>query len=217
MQDATYLTDEKYPGKESELWTPCIYDFFYRYRPKLLVSTCILPAPKSAPFYTSRKQAPSLKIEGDMYIEPSSNQFLYKIAEMFDRKLMFDESRNTEIGDITGINPDIVVVLPMRQGVLIIENKPYYGSTFDGNQGHNGAYVRFVKWLNSKDIHCEYLVIMPISWKNGYSKVAQLCEDLTFGVLLLEQIFDAMATHNFRYETVKENWRDFSDKYGDYA
>jgi hypothetical protein len=219
MQDATYLTDIKHPGKEAELWTPCIYDFFYRYRPKLPVSTCILPEQNRAPYYTSRKQAPFLKIEGDMYIEPGPNQFLYKIAEMFDRKLMFDQSKNTEIGDITGIDPDIVVILPRQQGVLVIENKPYgNGSTFDGNQGCGGAYVHFVNWLNSKGIHCEYLIIMPIAW-NEYGKVVELCEDLgnIFGVLLLEDIFAAMSRDRFKYETVTENWRDFSDKDEDYA
>jgi len=220
MQDATYLTDEKYPGKESELWTPCIYDFLYRYKPKLLVSTCIHQvAPNSAP-YTSRKQAPFLKIEGDMYIEPSPNQILYKIADTFDRNLMFDKSpRSSNNGDITGIDPDIVVILPKQQGVLIIENKPYGDkSNFGGNQGPDGAYVNFVKWLIGKGIHCEYLVIMPIAWKEE-NKVRQLCEKLknNFGVLLLEHIFTTMSTHNFRYEIVKENWRDFSDTVGHYA
>jgi len=220
MQDATYLTDEKYPGQEAELWTPCIYDFFCRCKPTLRVSTCILPEPNSAPYYTSRKQVPSLKIEGDMYIEPGPHQFLYKISEMYNTNLMNDQSRITEIGDIAGINPDIVVILPKQQGVLIIENKPYYSSTFDGNQGPDGAYFRFVQWLNDeKHIHCEYLVIMPISWKNGYSEALQLCEKLgnSFGVLLLEDIFAAMSNAHFRYETVKENWGDFSDKGGDYA
>ncbi|MGC9975999.1 MAG: hypothetical protein ABSC57_04685 [Syntrophales bacterium] len=219
MQDATCLTDKrKYSGKESELWTPCIYDFFCRCTPILPVSTCTRPAPKnSAPWYTSRN---SLKIEGDMYIEPGPNQFMYKIAETFDRKLINDPSRFTQKGDITGIYPDIVVILPNRQGVLVIENKPYGdGSTFDGNQGPGGAYVDFVKWLIRKGIHCEYLVIMPISWNAGYGDVVQLRKDLEndFGVLLLEDIFAAMSKHNFKYERVSENWRDFSDKGGDYA
>jgi hypothetical protein len=75
-----------------------------------------------------------------------------------------------------------------------LENNPCYGSTFDGNQGPDSAYVAFVRWLNRKDVHCEYLLIMPISWKKEYNKVLQLREDLenSFGVLLLEDIFDAM-------------------------
>lgn len=221
MQDATYLTDEKYPGKESELWTPCIYDFFYRYKPMLSVSTCIhIDVPNSA-LYTSRKQSRFLKIEGDMYIEPSPNQILYKIADTFDRNLMFDKSsRSSQNGDITGIDPDIVIILPRHQGVLLIENKPYGDSSkFGGNQGPDGAYVKFVKWLNGKGISCQYLVIMPIAWPKGENKVRQLCENLqnNFGVLLLEHIFTTMSTHNFRYEIVKENWRDFSDTVGLYA
>lgn len=221
MHDATCLTDIKYPGKEEELWTPCIYDFFCRCKPTLRVSTCIHPAPNKAPYYTSRQLRPSLKIEGDMLnIHPKPHQFLNKISEMFDPNLMNDSSWMTETGDITGIYPDIVVILPKRQGVLVIENKPYGdGSTFDGNQGLGGAYVEFVRWLNCKGIHCEYLITMPISWNNGYRGVFQLCEALenSFGVLLLEDIFAAMSRHHFRYEGITENWRDFSYKGVDYA
>ncbi len=221
MTDATGLTDkDKYLGQETELWTPCIYDFFCRCTPKLPVSTCILPVPEGAPWYTSRRQTPILKIEGDTYIEPAPSQFLYKISEVFYRSLMFDRSRFTERGDISGINPDIVVILPQQQGVLVIENKPYYVSPFDGNQVPGGAYVDFVKWLNSKGVRCQYLVIMPISGRDKeYGEVVQLCKDLrdSFAVLLLEDIFAAMSNHHFKYETVKENWLDFSDKGNGYV
>ena len=102
--------------------------------------------------------------------------------------------------------------------MLVIENKPHFGSAFKPNQGPGGAYVKFVGWLNSKGVHSEYLLIMPISWGKEYRKVLQLCEvGNSFGVLLLEDIFAAMSRHNFKYEGVTENWRDFSDKGDSYA
>ena len=216
-KDATCLT-EKYPGQESELWTPCIYDFFCAYKPSLFVTACINDPLPTGPWFKPREQSDFLKIDGDVLKEASQDVFLPKIGEMFGIDMMNDPGRYVEGNDIAGIVPDITVILPDRQGVYIIENKPYFESTFDGNQGLGGAYIDFVKWLNKKTIHCQYLIVQPISWK-AYSKVKQVQDEIPiyFGILLLEDIFLNMTKHGFSYDRINERWCDFSNKGSDYA
>jgi hypothetical protein len=137
MQNATYLT-ERYPGKETEFWTPCIYDFFCQYKPELAVSACIVAPSTGGPWYEAREQSRSLKIEGDILKEPGPEEFLLKIGTTFRLNLLDDPKRFPAKGDIAGITPDILVIRPHMQGVYVIENKPYYESRFDGNQGPDG-------------------------------------------------------------------------------
>lgn len=219
MRNATYLT-EKYPGRESDLWTPCIYDFFCQYRPELPVSICIESPSPNGPWYESMKQTPFLKIDGEILKEPGPEVFLPKIGVMYGVDLVNDPARYTTRGDIAGIFPDILLIRPNRQGVYIIENKPYYESSFNGNQGPGGAYIDFIKWQNARGIPFDYLIIQSISSKNEhYSKVKQIQDELPghFGILLFEDIFRQMANSNFTYEFIRENWADFTEKGSDYA
>ncbi len=217
MSNATYLTD-RYPGQESELWTPCIDTFFRVHSPLLPVSACIHAPSANGPWFQSRKQSPSLHLVGDVLKEPGPDEFLPRIGAMFGLDLTNHPGRVTNMGDVAGIYPDIVLVKPSKQGVSIIENKPYYGSSFDGNQGAGGAYVACVNWLNSVGLPCEYLLIHSISWK-GYAMVKDVQDILKdrLGVILLEDIFAAMAEAQFEYKRIKEAWSSFTDKGSDYA
>ncbi|KAF0218588.1 MAG: hypothetical protein FD174_2681 [Geobacteraceae bacterium] len=129
MQNATYLTD-KYPGKESELWTPCIESFFRVHTPILPITACIDDPSDSGPWFESRKNSTKLKIAGEILLEPGPDEFLPLIGSRFGLDLTNHPDRITTKGDIAGIYPDIVLLKPNLQGVCIIENKPYYGSTF---------------------------------------------------------------------------------------
>ncbi len=217
MPNATYLT-EKYPRQESVLWTPCLHDFFINCVPFLPVSICIdAPSPKG-PWYKSREQSPILRVSGDLLKEPGPNEFLRVIGCRFDLDLINHPGRFTTKGDIAGIYPDLVLIKPNKHGISIMENKPYYESTFDGNQGPGGAYIDCVDWLNTVGIHCEYILIHSISWKQ-YPRVKEIQDVLKgrFGVILLEDIFNAMDQHKFRHELISEPWTQFGEKGSDYA
>jgi hypothetical protein len=217
MQNATYLT-ERYPGRERELWTPCFYDFFRRYEPDLPVSACIeFPSP-AGPWYESRRRIPFLGIKGDIIRERWPDEFLPTAEARFGLNLMNDPARFPARGDIAGICPDIVVIRPEKQGLYVIEVKPYYESSFDGNQGPGGAYIDFVIWLNKRDVPCEYLVVQSISLQ-AYPIVKQIQDALRdhFGVLLLEDIFAEMGKCAFSYPPITERWSDFTDKGTDFA
>ena len=219
MQNATFLT-QKYPGED--FWTSCIHDFLCRCKPDLPVSACIRTPSASGPWYESRQQSPILRIDdSEILKEPGPNKFLSKIGSVFGMNLMDDPGRCTTKGCITGIAPDIVLIRPGKQGVCIIENKPYYESGFGGNQAPpDGAYIDFVLWLNGeKGVPTEYMVMHSCSWKKDYPKVKQLQDVLQghFGSLLLEDIFLQMARHKFVYPPIAECWEDFADKRGDFA
>jgi hypothetical protein len=217
MSNATYLT-EKYPGQESELWTPCIDLFFRVHTPLLPVSVCIDAPSAKGPWFESRKQSPYLKVVGDVLREPGPDDFLPRVGARYGLDLMNHPGRITTKGDIAGICPDIILIKPDKQGVSIIENKPYYESTFDGNQGPGGAYIDCVDWLNAAGIPCEYLLIHSISWKQ-YPTVKQV-QDIVrdrFRVVLLEDIFVAMAQNQFKYGPIREPWSQFAEKGSDYA
>lgn len=94
----------------------------------------------------------------------------------------------------------------------------YWHRGFDGNQGVGGAYIDFINWLNAVGISCEYLLIHSISWKQ-YPIVKDIQSILKdrFGVLLLEDIFAAMAKEQFKYYPVEEPWSLFVEKGTDYA
>jgi len=216
-RNATYLT-EMFSGNETDLWTPCIYDFFCRHNPELRVSACIDSPSQNGPWYEARKRDPFLKVEGTILKEPSPDEFLRQVGATFGLGLMSDPRRFTTSGNIAGISPDIVIIRPGRQGVCIIENKPYYRSSFTGNQGPGGAYTEFVLWLNGRGIPCQYLIIHSTSWEK-YPQVKQLHQELPgrFGSLLLEEIFLQMARHRFSYPLVMKNWDEFAEKGSDYA
>jgi hypothetical protein len=124
--------------------------------------------PSNGLYYERRKHSTTIKIDGEVLQESWRDQFLPRIEAMFRSNLLDDpEKRNT----IALINPDIIVIQPQR--VHVIENKPYYESKFDGNQGPGGAYIAFVKWLNNNKIPCEYLLIHSSSWKE-YEQVKKI-------------------------------------------
>lgn len=217
-KNATYLT-EKYLGRESSLWTPCIHRFLINYRPELPISACIDVPSSNGPWYELRKEAPSLKVVGDVLpAELGPEVFLQRIGDMYGRDLSNDLSRNSASGDITGIYPDIVLIQPNRTGVYVLENKPYYHSKFDGNQFAGGAYTSFVEWLNNMGIPTQYLVIQSASWRE-YAKVYELQGLLKdrFGVLLLEDVFSAMAQVGYKYDPITEDWSLFTNKSSDFA
>jgi len=217
MRNATYLT-EKYPGQESELWTSCIDSYFRIHAPLLPTSVCIEAPLAQGPWFERRKESPYLKVVGEVLREPGPNDFLPPVGERFGLDLLNHADRVTMKGDIAGIYPDFVLIKPNRQGVSIVENKPYYESTFDGNQGAGGAYIDCVNWLNTVGVPCEYLIIHSVSWKQYpmVKKVQGILED-SFGVLLLEDVFGAMAQDGFKFDAVKEPWLSFAEKGSDYT
>jgi hypothetical protein len=161
-----------------------------------------------------------LKIDGDILIHPSTDVFLPKIGARVGFNLTDDPARYPARGDIAGIDPDIVLIQPETKGVYIIENKPYYGSSFDGNQGPGGAYIDFVLWLNMRKVPCEYLVVHSVGWSHSqYQKEKQIQKDMQslFGVLLLEDIFLQMSKYKFSYSDIIECWSDFADKGTDFV
>jgi len=214
-RDATYLTD-KYPSAERELWTPCIHRFFVEHSPQLPISYCIDQPAGTGPWYESRKSSPFVQATGTVLIEPGPNQFFEAIKNAIRRDLSNEAGRITSAGDIAGICPDIMLL--NENGIFLIENKPYYDSKFDGNQGADGAYASFVEWMNTKDVHCEYLVLCPISWPE-YPKLKQLQHKLRecFGVILLEDLFGLMASAKYTFHGIQENWSGYSGKGKDYA
>jgi hypothetical protein len=222
MSDATILTD-MYPGKENEIWTPCIYEFFCQNKPQLQlpISSCIeSPAPQG-PWYQSRKPSSYLKIDGDIIEHPVTDEFLTKIGKNHELNLIEDPDRYLKGNDIAGITPDIILIKPEKKGVFIIENKPYGSgpSSFYGNQGPGGAYIEFVLWLNRKKIPCEYIVICPIGWTpREYQKEIEIQNQMQrfFGIIFLEDIFEQMSKYKFSYPVIKEQWKDYTEKGADY-
>ena len=216
-QNATYLT-EKYPGQEDSLWTPCIFDFFSKHTPglKLPISSCI-KEPSNRRVYERRKHSGTLNFDGEVFKtnDKDLSEFLPRIDAVFGSNLNNDPVR--EVNDIAGISPDIFLFQPKKEGVYIIENKPFYESILDGNQGPGGAYIKFVKWLHNNNVPCEYLIIHSSSWKE-YQKVKQIQAELWphFGLLLLEQIFLEMAKKEFTYPAISENWMNYTYTKPDY-
>ncbi|MBP7526720.1 MAG: hypothetical protein KA801_02265 [Syntrophorhabdaceae bacterium] len=160
-----------------------------------------------------------MKVVGEVLREPGPDDFLPPIGAMYGLDLTSHPGRVTTKGDIAGIKPDIILIKPNRQGVSMMENKPYYESTFDGNPGPGGAYTDCVAWFNTLGIPCEYLLIHSISfsWKQ-YTLVKEVQDILgdRFGTILLEDIFVAMAEAQFKYGPVTE-WNPFVEKGSDYA
>ncbi|MFZ0052952.1 MAG: hypothetical protein WAK96_14340 [Desulfobaccales bacterium] len=217
-QNATYLTD-KYPGREDNLWTPCIFEFFVTHRPKLPVSVCKNNRSIKDPYFEKRKYSETIKIEGEVLKTNDKYliNFLPEIDNIFKSNLNSYPRRNT----LAGISPDIFIIRPNREGVYIIENKPYYKPAFTGNQGPGQAYIEFVRWLYRNDIHCEYLLIHTACCAGEtYEKIKQIQDELPshFGVLLLEHIFMEMHNTNFPYLPIsdKEKWIDYTDTKPDY-
>jgi hypothetical protein len=219
-QNATYLT-KNYPGKERELWNPCIIEFFRKHKPMLPISVCIDNPTATGPWFKSRPQFGELSVEGKILEE--GQDFLEEIGAMFGKNLKGPPNgRITETGNIAGIEPDIIIM--SNQVVYIVEVKPYDSSSFTGNQEAGkgkGAYLKFVKWINEKkNIPCEYLVIMSVGCNNSlYKGVVELQKELKehFWLLLLEDIFSKMDEENYKYRYVKEEWREYTDKDIDYS
>ncbi|MGD0826637.1 MAG: hypothetical protein ABSA09_00930 [Desulfobaccales bacterium] len=169
-QNGTYLTDnDKYRGRENDIWTPCIYEFFRKNtnRLKLPISAC-----KSNPsfgdlvypIYEKRSHSAIINIDGEVL--NTSKIFLNEFLPIIDARfnLELDDDRK-KANTIALIKPDIFLIRPKMEGVFLRENKPSYDSTFDGNQGPGEAYIKFAKWLNDSGVPCDYLLIHSSSWK----------------------------------------------------
>jgi len=214
LKNATHLTD-KYPGQEPELWTPCVHKFLCDFRPALPTYHCLKDPQVNGPWYKLTEQ--TVLTDGTIVCEQGYETLLGSIEDAFGVRLVQSSSRFTDIGDIAGIVPDIVIIDSNSKCVNILENKPYYGSRFDGNQmPPDGAYIRFVEWLNRKGITTRLNIIHSSSWKE-YHKVKQLNELLKdcYGSVMLEDIFQMMHQKNYHYRGVVENWGDFIDKSSD--
>ncbi len=214
-RDATCLTD-KHPGVEHELWTPCIHRFLIEHSPRLPISACIHKPSDTGPWYERRRGSPCVNATGTVLIEPGPDQFFGAIKESIGLDLASDAGRFTSAGDIGGIYPDILML--NQDSIFLMENKPYYGSKFDGNQDAEGAYAAFTEWMNRKAIRCEYLVLCPVSWPE-YPKVTALQHKLGefFGVILLEDVFNLMSEAKYAYPGISEDWGEYSNKGNDYA
>lgn len=210
ITNATYLT-EKFSGKETTFWTPCIKDFFTKCKPTLPISECILDKNSDDEIRYKRKSKDSeLIIKDAKYIlhEEVNTEFLRKIDNIFNSKLSEDSKLQTK----ANIYPDIFVITSNK--VYIVENKPYYGSDLTGPQEAGEAYSEFVKRLNNKEnIDCEYLMIISACFKI-YHKIEALQKELKnkFGVLLMEDIFQEMHNHNYKYNGINEDWGLYTDK-----
>lgn len=212
--NATHLTD-RYLGQECSLWTPCIYDFLGAYHPELPTYSCIESPSRNGPWYKREKEL--LQTGGSIVCEKGFDDLLSIIGDAFGLPLVEDQSRFTENGNIAGIVPDMVVIQQHRQGVALIENKPYYHSTFDGNQAPpDGAYLRYVEWLCDKGIPTTLVVIHSSSWKE-YPLVKQLSTSMKdkYRSVMLEDVFLLMEQSGFRYSGITECWGDFTNKYPD--
>ena len=219
-QNATYLTD-KYLGREDNLWTPCIIKFFLKYSHNLIlpVSACKNTSAINGRFFDKRECSETIKIDGKIINTERRllSGLLPEIDNIFESKLNNDLWRNT----LAGISPDIFIIRPNREGVYIIENKPYYKPAFTGNQGPREAYIEFVKWLYRNDIHCEYLLIHTACCSGEtYEIIEKIQDELLshFGILLLEHIFLEMHNKKFTYSPISENekWIDYTDTKPDY-
>lgn len=215
MQNASYLT-EKYSGKEEVLWTPCLFDFFEKYHPTLPVSVPILSPDQNAHCYQSRAVAPLLEINGIILLDKGFDVFLSVIEETFSVELKKDEGRYLDNfkRDIAGINPDIMFIAPQK-GVYLLENKPYDHISWTGNQGPNGDYVEFVKWLNNKGIHAEYIIAHSIGIGDKHDSVIMDIREILgdhYGSILLEDVFEKMGEVGFEYPGISEDWKAFSEK-----
>ena len=216
MQNATWLT-QKFPRSEREFWTPCIYKYLIQCKPQLPVSVCLGPCGDYK--CGRRKTFPSISLEGDVCKEPKLDVLLGKIEGAFEVNLRDDPKRFSAGNDIAGFSPDILVIRPNKQGVYLMENKPYYESELDGNQIPGGAYAEFTRWINGRVPRCEYLVIRSISMrKSPHKKLFRLQEDLKnlFGIVLLEDVFLQMHKDDFRFPGMTESWNDYTDKSPDF-
>ena len=210
-KNATYLTQE-YPGQEDTLWTPCLYDFFCKFSLELPTYCCINSPSNEGPWYKQDNNI--IKTQGFIYSQKEPEDLLDKIGTSYSVDLKKNPSRYKEKGDIAGIKPDIVIIDRQEQGVILMENKPYYHSTFDGNQEPpDGAYIDFVRWLNEENIPTLFAVIHSSSW-NTYSQVKQL-NDLMgkqYASVMLEDIFWLMSQKNFQYNDISEHWSAYTNK-----
>jgi hypothetical protein len=103
-QNATYLTD-KYPGREDNLWTPCIIKFFLKYSHNLIlpVSACKNTSAINGRFFDKRPFSETVKIDGKI-INPERgllSGLLPEIDNIFKSNLNSDPRRNT----LAGISP----------------------------------------------------------------------------------------------------------------
>ena len=227
MLNATYLT-EKYAGEEETLWTPCFRAFLGGVHPlRLPVSKCTGNPPGEAPYYELRKKDPSLLItRADKVFTPrGAGELLAEIKSRFDMFKVQDSRRYPEGKDIAGIQPDLVIVQAAisqenSPRIYLIENKPYYESGLTGNQMAGGDYARFLKWLNECDVPCQLLILQSISWRR-YNEVVSLQDTLSphFGVLLIEDLFEAMQRCHFQYSPITdtEQWGNYVHKGQDFA
>jgi hypothetical protein len=211
MQNATYLTEKHY-GKEHHLWSPCIAAFFRDCKPELPVSVPILKTDPDSIHYKSRQEAPFLLIDREPLYEKDNKIFMSEIDAAFKKNLENDPGRYINNCDIAGINPDMVLIVP-EKGVYLLENKPYDSISWTGNQGPNGDYVKFVKWLNYKGIHTEYIIIHSIGVKND-QVIMDIKESLgnRYGSILLEDVFAKMSDEGFIYPGISEDWKEYTEK-----
>jgi len=164
-QDATELT--KLIKDEKDFWTPCIYRFLET-QPALQLPVCTcVPEVKHPPYF---RRSRTVALTGQLFKEIPGQEFLRAI----DSKLASDRSVQLPEGDVSGITPDLAIVNREEHRYLMIENKPFDHSRFDGNQGPCQSYPKFVKWLRDKKVNCEYLVIAPVGM-NSYL-FDDLCE-----------------------------------------
>jgi hypothetical protein len=219
ITNATWLTC-KYPGKEDVLWTPCIRKFFLEKKPILPVSACI-DSLTNGPRYTARMRSRYLHVDGKL-LPPNCGPgvFLPKISARFGLNLGIHPGRyrivNGNNYDIAGLVFDMVLIKPGQQGIVIMENKPYYESTLTFNQGVGGDYIRFVRWLDRLNIPCEYIIICSTSWNVDLKPIQDELTLNCFGLVFIEDIFSAMAGYKFRYPSIHEPWSLFTNKAPDY-
>jgi len=215
-QDATYLT-EKYPGEQT-FWEPLLVRFFAQNTNRLKLKVYQIDADQHDRRFRLRLAKPYFAVTRAMAQQLFGDRLLAPIEEATGLKLRDDPRRYLRPGmDDAGIKVDLLHV--DGPSVTLLEIKPFDTSEFSGNHLAGGSYPRFVRWLGSRGIDCQYLFAMPYAamWKKGSEFNDLQCElGLAFGFVLFEDIFSEMSRCGFKYEGISEPWEDYVKKEAQY-
>lgn len=226
MSNASDLMDKPEPFEA--YWTTCFIEFVLRKKPNLNVYKYIANPKESGPWFERREAYNEIGLSditlGHLIREPQVDIGTYYsgLVEWIDLNLDVNVKGNgsdgkiiidnfeTTISVIGGISPDIVIRHPLKNEIILIENKPFFGSSLTAAQ--SSEYVKFVKHLNiNKNIRCQYLLLHTLSWDKCDSQGMELQNGLKdlFGVLLWDDIFLTMDKEYFNFDG-RTNWKDYT-------
>jgi hypothetical protein len=189
------------------------------------VSKCIYQSnedePKTAPYFQAKEVLRVNDFDHDLHLTKNKQSDFSRYMEKISEGVSDDDRRwygPDHIYDCLGIAPDIVLHDSRIGELILIEVKPYFGSSMTGNQGIDGAYVQCMELLEARGLSCRYIFIASISHnENLYKNFKALQGKLRdkFGIIFLEDIFAKMAESKFEYGGIT-NWVDYSEKGSDF-